>query len=148
MASTEADIALQTPNSTFHLSVVADGRTKKVELWTKLDKTLPKSIISKEKAGIAGGATQAVLSNEQLKDSDGVTYQAHLSMRLRCECHGSGLTFHETFYIVENCQFGAMLRKDISKDPLKDDPGCHMLCFKTGKRGKRCKPGGVVVVPY
>lgn len=125
----------QKPGTTFYLSVVAHGQEEKLELQTKLDKSLPKSVITKEKADLTKGTVSESLKSSHFKDSDDAEYSTTASITLRCQFGESPKTFQETFYIVNVCQFDAVLRRDINKGFLKDELGCLPLKFRDKKQG-------------
>jgi hypothetical protein len=72
----------------------------------------------------------------QFKDSQGAEYSTTASITLRCRYGESQQTFSETFYIVDGCPFDALLRRNIKKGPLKDEPGCFPLKFGHQTEGK------------
>src|SRR5277367_2517280 len=105
------------------MSVVADGSEGDVQLRTKVDKVLSKSIITKEKAELTSGMFLDIDAPMRFKDSKGILYSTRSLITLRCECGGKPRTFYETFYIVDSCELDALLRCNISQGQLKEEPG-------------------------
>lgn len=134
-----AECCYQEPGTPFHLFVVANGREEIVDLWTKLDKSLPKSVITKEKADLTRGIVLEEQTPSQFKDSQGAEYLTRGSITLRCRYGESQETFKETFYIVDGCPFGALLGRNIKKGSLKDEPGCFPLRFGQKTKGKHTR---------
>jgi hypothetical protein len=104
---------------------------------TKLDKVLSKSVITKEKASLTKGTITEASTSLPLQHSQGVVYPTGASITLVCHYGDSQQTFKETFYIVDGCHFDAMLRRDIKKGPLKDEPSSHPLLWKPKTQGSR-----------
>jgi hypothetical protein len=134
-----AKCCFQEPGTSFRLSAVANGREEIVDLWSKLDESLPNSVITKEKADLTRGTALQEQNTSQFKDSQGAEYSTRASITLRCRYGESQQTFNETFYIVDSCPFDALLRRNIKKGPLKDKPGYFPLKFGRQKEGKNTR---------
>jgi hypothetical protein len=134
-----AKCCFQEPGTSFYLSVVASGREDIFDLWAKLDKSLPKSVIAKEKADLTKGIVLEEPTPSQFKDSQGAEYSTKASITLRCRYGESQQTFNETFYIVDSCPFDALLGRNVKKGSLKDKPGCFPLQFRRKTEGKHTR---------
>ena len=120
------------------MSVAADGREGDLRLRTMVDRVLPKSIITKEKADLIQGIPAEIPEPIEFKDSKGTPYSTQHSITLRCESGGSPQTFYETFYIVDRCELDALLRHNISRGKLKNDPKC--LPLQWGQKTEGMQP--------
>jgi len=116
-------------NETIHISVY--GRQEKFPLRTKLDKTLPKSIITKEKAELTKGKTEVLSAPMEFKDSAGIMHLTKSWITLRYQYGRNPQTFDEIFYIVDSCEFDAMFRRDIPREHLKDERSCLPLIHRS-----------------
>jgi hypothetical protein len=121
------------------MSVVADGREGDFQLRTKVDKVLPKSIITKEKAELTTGMFSEIDAPMEFKDSEGILYSTRSRITLRCDCGEKARTFYETFYIVDSCELDALLRHNISQGQLKDESGCLPLFMRSQPKGRHAR---------
>ena len=102
---------------------------------TKKDKALRKSIITEEKADLIQGTVVELPVTMEFKDSKGVLYASRCSIALQCEYGTSPQTFGETFYIVQNCELDALLRRDIAHGQPKGESSCLPLLFSGQTQG-------------
>lgn len=112
---------------------MAKGREEKFQLRTKKDKTIPKSIITQEKADLTQGTIMELPAPMELKDFNGVMYLARSLITLRCQYEGSPQSFDETFYVVDSCELDALLQRNISKST--DKPNCLPLYWSSQTGG-------------
>jgi hypothetical protein len=98
-----------------------------------VDKKLPKTVISQEKARLTEGTTFSTMIT--LRASDGTDYQSRAYILLRFKKHNTQRTFEEKFYLVEDCQYDVIFRKDIAKESLDTKAGCYPFIHRTQPRG-------------
>lgn len=98
-----------------------------------VDKKLPKTMISREKAQLTKGTTFSTTIS--LRASDGTDYQSEAYILLRYKKHNTQRTFEEKFYLVEGCQYDVIFRKDITRESLDTKAGCYPFRYRTQTRG-------------
>src|SRR5436853_7192244 len=92
-----------------------------------VDKKLPKTVISQEKARLTKGTTFPTTIT--LRASNGTDYRAEAYILLRFKKLNSHRTFEEKFYLVEDCQYDVIFRKDIAKESLDTKAGCYPFVY-------------------
>jgi hypothetical protein len=127
----------QATDEEFPMSVVPDGREGDFQLRTRVDRVLPNSIITKEKADLTQGMSVEIPAALEFKDSKGILYSTQHSIILRCVSGGSPKSFYETFHIVDRCELDALLRYNISEKKLKNEPKALPLQHRRKTEGTR-----------
>lgn len=100
---------------------------------------MPKSIITKEKAELTKGKTEALSAPMEFKDSVGAVHLTRSRITLRYQYGRNPQTFDEIFYIVDSCEFDAMFRRDIPREHLKDERSCLPLIHGSNNQGMQSR---------
>ena len=107
----------QTPGTVVTLTAVADGTERQVVMRkVKIDATLGKSVIARQKADASMATKEALARPETLRDSSGRIHNTTHCVTLRCAINNASQTVSERFYVSDNCgEFEALLRKEINR---------------------------------